>query len=69
MINDTPTEPELPAVNDTERPPPSVPLPLIVAGGAQIAMSSALDRLVDAVRVAEETAMALARALDATSTK
>jgi|CZKU01.1.fsa_nt_gi hypothetical protein len=49
------------AANDTTELPP----PIIPAGGAQLALSQALDELTHAFLRVESVAMALARQLDA----
>jgi hypothetical protein len=45
-------------------PPESEPLPVILAGAAQEALSEALDALVSAVLRVERVSMAIARAAD-----
>jgi hypothetical protein len=47
------------AANDTDPPPPIIP-----RGGAQVALSQALDELTHAFLRVESVAMALARQLD-----
>jgi hypothetical protein len=65
--NDETAPPSTPA-QDTERPPPSADLlPAIPAGHAQLAVSQALDALTGAYLRLEGVAMAVARALDATT--
>jgi hypothetical protein len=65
VSTDTPTPP--PSGTLPTEPPPSVPVPVILAGHAQEAVSAALTKLVEAFVELEATSMAVARQLDQTA--